>query len=87
MVPYDQKESIQTLMQIDGNEEIRKPSKKIEVLLGEVEEWIKTKPSSLPAREKTVEMIHIFEEEIARLEKRSLKKIEVEGKEIKNLNI
>ena len=89
LVPYDQKESVQTPMEVDGNEEKEEDSRRLRTLGVEIlsmVETVKVKPSSLSGTEKGLKMIEIFEKELAELAKRSSKKIEVEKEEVKNLN-
>ena len=88
LVPYDQKESIQVSMEVDDIvKEKMTTSKKIEELEKEGRELIKVLPSSLSDIDKAEEMVRLFREEVEELKKRTLKKIEVKGKEeVNNLN-
>ena len=89
LVPYDPKESIQTPMEIDGDEERKETSRRVRALEREVlsiVETVNVKPSSLSEREKGLKMIELFEKALTELTKRISKKIEVEEEEIKNLN-
>ena len=85
---YDQTESIQTLMEVDGERSndngLTESSKKIEELNRGGEELIRTIPSSLKDRNKAEEMIRLFEEEVRDLKNKFSKKIE-EGNEMKGL--
>ena len=77
LVPYDQKESSQVLMEIDdigggGN----KTSKKIEDLERRGDELIGVLPSSLKDVEKAEEMVRLFEREVEELKRKTSKKIE-----------
>ena len=88
LVPYDQKESSQVLMEVnDIVDERMETTKKIVDLEKEGRELIKVLPSSLSDINKAEEMVRLFREEVEELKKRTSKKIEVEGEEeIKNLN-
>ena len=88
LVPYDQKESFQVLMEVDDiNGKGKETSKKIEDLEERGKEIIRVLPSSLDDIEKAEEMVRLFREEVEELKKRTSKKIEVKEKEeINNLN-
>ena len=82
IVLYDQKESFQVPMEIDS--EIGKEvtiSDEIADMEGRMMNLVGVVPSSLPEKEKQLEMLRLFQEEVRTLKERSLKKIEEKEKE------
>ena len=81
MVLYDQKESIEVPMEIDSvkNKEVDL-SEEIRDIEKGIEDMVRVVPSSLPERNKQLEMLRLFQEEVRQLKERSSKKIEEKEK-------
>ena len=76
---YDQKESIQVPMEVDIVEN-EKPaiSEEIAGMENRMVDLVRVVPSSLSERNKYLEMLRLFQEEVGELKRRSSKKIEEE---------
>ena len=73
---YDQKESIQVPMEIDSDERKATVSEEIGSIERGIMDLVRVVPSSLPEREKQLERLRLFQEEVRELKERSSKKIE-----------